>query len=55
MILIQVRIPINIMGVELQDLFARHGFEMTDGDTPVMINIVTLIRVILNMPGILSV
>ena len=41
--------------VELNDLFARHGFEMTDGDTPVMINIVTLIRVILNMPGILSV
>jgi len=42
--------------VELNDLFARHGFEAEFfGDTHVMINIVTLIRVMLNMPDILSV
>jgi len=42
--------------VELNDLFSKYGFETEFfGDTPVVINIVALIRVILNMPDILSV
>ena len=41
---------------ELNELFARHGFETEFfGDTRVGINIVALIRVILNMPDILSI